>query len=74
MIGTIDNSNGGTVVPMEGDIALVYADLFSGVATAPNFAFGVFDNLVVKMVPEPSSLLMVFFGFGLFALVRGKRR
>lgn len=54
-VGTIDNSNGGTVVNMEGDVALIYADLFTSVSDGPQFQFGLFDNVSVTVIPEPAS-------------------
>ena|GEM_PF-2883443 len=46
-IGTIDNSNLGTVVAMTGNIEVMYADLFSSVSDNAELSFGVVDNLVV---------------------------
>jgi len=66
-IGTIDNSNGGTVVNMGGDVALVYGDLFSSLATDTALQFGVYDNLVID-VPEPASLALL--GLGGLAMLR----
>jgi hypothetical protein len=54
-IGTIDNSNGGTVVNMEGNLALIHADLFSSLAGDPQFQFSIYDNLLVETIPEPSA-------------------
>jgi len=71
-IGTVDNSNGGTVVGMEGNFAFVYADLFSSLANDPQYQFGIFDNLVVEQIPEPSSSLLI--GLAGAALFLRRRR
>lgn len=57
-IGTID-SNIGDAVGLTGGIALTYADLFTSVSSKPEFSFGVFDNLVVTQVPEPSNMALL---------------
>jgi hypothetical protein len=59
-IGTIDNSNSGTVVSMSGPISLIYADLFSSLSDNPALSYGVIDNLVVT--PEPSGLVLLALG------------
>ena len=46
-IGTVDNSNGGTVVAMTGNVQVMYADLFSSVSDNADLSFGVIDNFVV---------------------------
>jgi hypothetical protein len=66
-IGTIDNSNGGTVVNMGGDAALIYGDLFSSLCLDPSHTFGVYDNVIVT--PEPASLALMGLG-GLMMLRR----
>ena len=66
-IGTIDNSNGGTVVNMSGDAALIYGDLFSSLASDTALQFGVYDNVVIT--PEPASLALMGIG-GLMMLRR----
>ena len=71
-MGLADNSNGGDVVSMAGEAALVYSDIFSSVSDAPQFSFGVFDNLVIT-VPEPSSVALLSLG-GLAMLCRRKVR
>lgn len=49
LIGTIDNSAGvGPLVDFTRKPALVYADLFSSVASEPQFNFGIFDNFKVE--------------------------
>ncbi|MBN2447399.1 MAG: PEP-CTERM sorting domain-containing protein [Phycisphaerae bacterium] len=62
LIGHIDNSNGGTVVNMEGGIDLAYVDLYASAADPSALAFGVFDNFVVTEIPEPASLLLIALG------------
>jgi hypothetical protein len=71
-IGTVDSSVG-DAVDVSGGIALTFADLFSSVSTKPEFSFGVFDNLVVTQVPEPSTLALLLGGIGLFLLARRTR-
>ena len=58
-VGTIDNSNGGTVVTMGGAVAMLMSDLFSSVTTNPAFSFAIFDNVQVfsGLVPLPSAIL-----------------
>lgn len=48
-IGTIDNSNGDTIIPtnLEGSIGLMMFDLFSSVTLNPEYSFGIFDNVQV---------------------------
>ncbi|MCP4192083.1 MAG: PEP-CTERM sorting domain-containing protein [Planctomycetaceae bacterium] len=46
-IGTIDATLGDEVV-LEGGVALMMTDIFSSVAPVPEFAFAIFDNLVVE--------------------------
>jgi len=70
VIGTIDNSSGAAVVGMEGNFSLIYADLFSSVAVDTNLQFGLYDNVVIETVPEPSSSIML----ALSAIVVGMRR
>jgi hypothetical protein len=62
-IGTIDNSDGGPVVPLSGGIALLMLDIFPSVTTNPAFSFGIFDNVQVfeglVPIPEPTSALLL---------------
>lgn len=56
----------------DGNIGLYYADLFSSVAANPQLQFGLFDNVVVTEIPEPSSVLLLAASLGI-ALVRRRR-
>lgn len=68
-IGTI-NSNVGDPVGLEGNVSLVYADLFNSLADTPALQFGIYDNVnieTVDVIPEPSSaLLLTLSGLGFF--------
>ncbi|MGK0189054.1 MAG: hypothetical protein ACI9R3_004871 [Verrucomicrobiales bacterium] len=65
-IGTLDSSVG-DAVNMDGSVSLVYADLFSSLADTPGLQFGVFDNVSVESVPEPTSaMLLSMCGLGFF--------
>ena len=46
-IGTIDNSQGELAVDLSGNIAILFADLFSSLSNVEELSFGVFDNLIV---------------------------
>lgn len=70
-IGTVD-SNIGDPVNLTGPFALTFADFFSSVSTKPEFSFGVFDNVVVTQVPEPSSITLSL--LALLGLCRYRRR
>jgi hypothetical protein len=69
-IGTIDSSVGAPV-DLTGPFALTFADLFTSVSTKPAFSFGVFDNVVVTQVPEPSALGL--FAVGVLGVIRRRR-
>lgn len=56
-IGTIDNSNGNGVVSMTGDVAVVFADVFSSVSNDQELSFGMFDNLIVSRLEDVSDPL-----------------
>lgn len=47
-IGTIDNSTGDGVANMSGNVAVLFADLFSSVSNDESLSFGIFDNLVIS--------------------------
>ena len=71
-IGTVD-SNVGDAVDLAGGVALTYRDPFGSVASKPEFAFGIFDNLTITQVPEPSSALLALLGLLGFAGIARKR-
>ncbi len=74
-IGTIDNSNGGTVVDMTGGVGVIYADIFTSISNNPALSFGLVDNFRVSVVPEPSSwALLSVGGLGLIGLNRLRSR
>ena len=52
------------------DVALIYADYFSSVSGNAAQSFGLFDNVVVASVPEPSSVLLVLAGVAAVAVRR----
>ena len=66
-IGTVSG------VDLAGGLALNYTDPFGSVASKPEFAFGVFDNLQVTQVPEPSSALLALLGCLGLSFVRRRR-
>lgn len=55
-IGTVTGAD------LTGGFALTYLDPFGSVASKPEFAFGVFDNVSVTQVPEPSSIALLCAG------------
>ena len=73
---SIDGFDFGTVTGGDytGDIALVFTDPFGSVAGDANLAFGVFDNVTVTQVPEPTTLAMLFLGVGLASLSMRRRQ
>jgi len=54
-----------------GEAGLYYADYFSSVSGNRAQSFGLFDNLVVTAVPEPSSIMLL--GIAGLALLRCRR-
>ena len=63
-----------TDLNLEGRVALTYMDLFSSVAGDSRFAFGLFDNFEINVVPEPTSLTLASLaGLLLAAAARGRR-
>ncbi len=65
----IDGTEFGMIsgVDVSGGVSLVYADLFSSLATPGEGAFGLVDNLTVSQIPEPSSAALLLLGAGLVA-------
>ncbi len=68
----IDGYDFGTLsgVDVGGGFSLVYADLFNSVADPFGDAFGIFDNVTVVAIPEPSATLLLVGG----AFLLGFRR
>jgi hypothetical protein len=64
----------------DGNIGLFYNDFFSSVASDPAKAFGLFDNVVVRDVPDmapvplPAGLVLMLTGAGALGAVRARRR
>ena len=65
-LGQISYSIGGTIIiegtftgTMNGQVSLGYADLFTSVAAPVGNVFGIFDNLSVTAVPEPSTFALL---------------
>ena len=56
-----------------GDIALVFTDPFNSVSGNADLAFGVFDNVSVTQIPEPTTNLMLLVGSLGMLLVRRRR-
>ena len=69
-IGTLDASVG-SAFATSGGAGVASADLFSSVSGNPSLSFGVFDNLEVTSIPEPSSALLL--GLGALGLIRRRR-
>jgi hypothetical protein len=59
-----------TTADVDGTIFVGHGDYFSSVSDAPQFSFGLVDNLVV--VPEPGSLAVL--GVGALVVLRRRRR
>jgi hypothetical protein len=64
--------NGPFTGNLNGLVSLGYSDPFTSVASPANNIYGVFDNLTVELVPEPSSLALV--GLGGLALLARRRK
>lgn len=74
LIFTVDAS---TLTFGGGNILFVQSDVNSGSSTDPNaatYAFGLFDNIVVEAVPEPSSLALGLVGAASLLLARRRSK
>jgi hypothetical protein len=71
---SIDGFHFGTVTGGDytGDVALIYQDPFGSVSGNADLGFGVFDNLVVEQIPEPSTAILITLSAGLIGLRRRK--
>jgi hypothetical protein len=68
---SIDGVEFGTISgDVSGGIALTQWDRFNSVAGVPELAFGVYDNLVVTQVPEPTSCSLML--LSILALAGGR--
>ena len=69
---SVDGFDFGTITDAEvaGDIALIHTDPFGSVAGNADLAFGVYDNLVVTQVPEPTTGFLALLAAGLMAIRR----
>lgn len=54
----------------EGNIALGYFDPFASISANPEFSFGIVDNVVITVVPEPAVTSLALLGAGLLILRR----
>ncbi len=66
-IGTVTGAD------LTGGLALTYRDPFGSVASKPEFAFGVFDNVTVTQIPEPNSLALLCLGIVGLGAARRRR-
>lgn len=73
---SIDGFDFGTLTggDYSGDIALLFTDPFGSVAGDADLAFGVFDNVSVTQVPEPSSNILLLVAGLATLLVRHRRK
>jgi hypothetical protein len=69
-----DASDGSSGFPRDGNISLVYADLFPSVTPRPDLTFGVIDNVEVFRIPEPSALVLSLFAAALAGLQPRRKR
>ena len=65
LIGTSSGSD------LEGNLMLGYGDYFGSETDAPQWSFGIIDNLEVNVVPEPSALALAL--LGVIGLLRFRR-
>jgi len=74
LIATVDAS---TVSLGGGNILLMYSDINATSSSDPNdvnLLFGLYDNVVVTAIPEPSSGALVLLGGTLFGLLRRRQK
>lgn len=71
LIATINTAT--NVVQTDGNVTVGYFDPFASVTDAPQFSFGVVDNVRVNQVPEPGMLALGALGAGVL-LLRHRRR
>ena len=58
----------------DGNIALIYTDWFSSIAAVPALQFGLFDNVEVNRIPEPSTAILLAAGLGGVLVMRRRLR
>ncbi|MFN0068854.1 MAG: hypothetical protein ACKVYV_14610 [Limisphaerales bacterium] len=68
LIATINTAT--NVVQTDGTVAVGYFDPFNSVTDAPQFSFGVVDNVRVNQVPEPGLFALGAVGAGVLLLRR----
>lgn len=47
---------------VDGNIMVGYGDYFSSLSDAPQWSFGIVDNLQVNVIPEPTSVMLLLLG------------
>ncbi|MCX8092307.1 MAG: hypothetical protein N3I86_15460 [Verrucomicrobiae bacterium] len=67
---TGDGSGGATT---DGNLSIFYADYSTSIASPPGSTFGLVDNVVVWMIPEPATGSLALGGLGLLWLFRRRR-
>lgn len=72
LIASMDAATNVTLV-LDGNIAVGLSDPFTSVSAAPQFSFGIVDNVRVSVVPEPGVVTLGLLGAGLLAW-RARRR
>jgi len=62
------------VATTDGNISLFYADFFTSISATPESNFGLIDNVVVNVIPEPSTFALALLGgMGMFFVVRRRK-